>query len=82
VAFACCESCGSTTWTLGEMAAGKPAGVCPDCGAKAVWMATPFAERVPAQRRAVPRPKAVIAVARSQRLNLTKESDPPFDPRA
>jgi len=78
VAFACCESCGSTTWTLGEVADGEPAGVCPDCGATAVWMATPFAGRFPAQRRPVPRPKSVIDVARSRRLDLAKEGDARF----
>jgi DNA-directed RNA polymerase subunit RPC12/RpoP len=51
MAFACCESCGATTSNLSTLEYGSPAGSCPDCGGRTIWMATPFAVRLLDRRR-------------------------------
>ena len=62
MAFACCESCGSTSHNAGVLRYGEPAGPCPHCSGRMVWMATPFAQRLLERRRLDPEALSALHV--------------------
>jgi hypothetical protein len=70
MAFARCEGCGSTTWSLQQGDEENRTGECRDCGSDLVWAPSPFAARVKSATRHAPEPRSVIAAAKRERLDL------------